>query len=454
MDSNMQSPTPDNVETKAAFRKPSNHVGNRKYRRRSPVNGSSSSEGSPKIERDTSPFSSRGDPGKVSERQHTRKDEREDRDSGRSQYGKDSYRHFDRYSSRNSHGYSRHDEYSRHEKLADDEERHYQTSSRSGLESRRASHSDHTREESERGRLRDYVRNVDKHSRDRYDNSGHRSKDKERDSRDRQKFRDKDASPDRAGSGRKHSLTGYEDKDRDRQRRGRDGWDEKRDYRRSSGDYRNDHAPYYEESRANQNDSGRGHDEHLHRDSYKDEQKEKKKYDDCDANRVKDRYNRESQEQNEDKPVFGGENLESLAKKPKLFSSERDPNYKDGNEKQSLKQVEADTKVTGGQAHVNNSEVANDLNAAKVAAMKAAELVNRNLVGVGFMSTEQKKKLLWGNKKSADSEESGHRWDTALFGDRERQEKFNKLMVNLVSFNLSSFSVVISSVVELLENEK
>lgn len=33
------------------------------------------------------------------------------------------------------------------------------------------------------------------------------------------------------------------------------------------------------------------------------------------------------------------------------------------------------------------------------------DTVNKNLVGVGFMSTEQKKKLLWGSKKSAAPEE-------------------------------------------------
>ncbi|KAL0453221.1 UNVERIFIED_CONTAM: hypothetical protein Slati_1300200 [Sesamum latifolium] len=54
--------------------------------------------------------------------------------------------------------------------------------------------------------------------------------------------------------------------------------------------------------------------------------------------------------------------------------------------------------------------------------------VNRNLVGTGYMSTDQKKKLLWGNKKKTAVEESAHRWDTTMFGDRERQEKFNKLM--------------------------
>ncbi|GMP97818.1 hypothetical protein CsSME_00045925 [Camellia sinensis var. sinensis] len=64
-----------------------------------------------------------------------------------------------------------------------------------------------------------------------------------------------------------------------------------------------------------------------------------------------------------------------------------------------------------------------------------------NLIGTGYMSTDQKKKLLWGNKKSTTAEELvlvafgapkrffGHHWDTALFSDRERQEKFNKLML-------------------------
>jgi len=72
------------------------------------------------------------------------------------------------------------------------------------------------------------------------------------------------------------------------------------------------------------------------------------------------------------------------------------------------------------------------LNAAKVAAMKAAELVNRNIAafgaGTGRLSTDQKKKLLWGNKKSNPSEEISNRWDLNLFSDHERQEKFNKLM--------------------------
>lgn len=45
----------------------------------------------------------------------------------------------------------------------------------------------------------------------------------------------------------------------------------------------------------------------------------------------------------------------------------------DGRESCSSKQAQ-DGKVTAGQTQANNSEVANDLDAAKVAAMKAAEL--------------------------------------------------------------------------------
>ncbi|XP_057815536.1 uncharacterized protein LOC131029158 isoform X2 [Cryptomeria japonica] len=75
------------------------------------------------------------------------------------------------------------------------------------------------------------------------------------------------------------------------------------------------------------------------------------------------------------------------------------------------------------------AEVAHDLNAAKLAAMKAAELVNKNLGVSGSMSADQKKKLLWGSKKAAAPVESGSNcWEMAHFADPDRQEKFNKLM--------------------------
>ncbi|KAL2645252.1 hypothetical protein R1flu_012839 [Riccia fluitans] len=80
-----------------------------------------------------------------------------------------------------------------------------------------------------------------------------------------------------------------------------------------------------------------------------------------------------------------------------------------------------------------SEEVMNDLSAAKLAALKAAELVNKNLGVPGFMSADQKKKLLWGGKKSTAEQEQtiaagSNRWDTVHFSDPDRQEKFHKLM--------------------------
>jgi hypothetical protein len=83
-------------------------------------------------------------------------------------------------------------------------------------------------------------------------------------------------------------------------------------------------------------------------------------------------------------------------------------------------------KANSEKDNVNDS----DVDAAKIAAIRAAELVNKNLTGTG-MSTDQKKKLLWGSKKAATTtEEPAHRWDASvsLFPDQERQEKFKKLM--------------------------
>ncbi|KAJ6870363.1 hypothetical protein NC652_036100 [Populus alba x Populus x berolinensis] len=74
--------------------------------------------------------------------------------------------------------------------------------------------------------------------------------------------------------------------------------------------------------------------------------------------------------------------------------------------------------------------------------MGSNNTVNRNLVGGGFMSTEQKKKLLWGNKKSAAPEEPGRQWDTAMFGDRDRQEKFNKLMFQSLSLRWCLWPII------------
>lgn len=119
--------------------------------------------------------------------------------------------------------------------------------------------------------------------------------------------------------------------------------------------------------------------------------------------------------------------VEIREKRRSLFSSV-------GQDVQNTQDMEKDTSMkkpildcSGG----TEEAAINDMNAAKAAAMKAAELVNKNItgfgVGTGRLSTDQKKKLLWGNKKSNPAETSTH-WDSNLFSDRERQEKFNKLM--------------------------
>lgn len=441
MDSDSRSPSPDNTDTKTTFRKPSSDAANRKYRRRSPASGSSSSDEIPKWDQNSSPNNLRDDPVKAAEHRSRWKDggRGEERDSNGSRYGRsgDSFRHTDRQSSRGSHGYSRRDDYIQ-ERHVDEEERNYKRlSSRSGRESRGGTHSEFIRKESEHSKSRDYSRDVDKYSRDKYD--GHRSKDKDREasSLEHQKYKERE-SFDRAGSGKRHAS--IEEVERGRYTRDRDGRDDRRDYYRSSGDYRGDRLSY-EETRGHRNNSTSGGDvgKRNLKDAYKSDsmeldggrlsKEEKKKYNDRETDRDKDRYIRQPGE-HADKLASLSENQESPTKKAKQYGLDKDTHPgKDVKPVSKFSSVAEDPKVTPGHGQTNETDSANDLNAAKVAAMKAAELVNRNLVGVGScMTTDQKKKLLWGNKKSTTVEESGSRWDTAQFSDRERQEKFNKLM--------------------------
>eukprot|EP00250_Pteridium_aquilinum_P011848 c20347_g1_i1 orf=206-1819(+) len=74
-----------------------------------------------------------------------------------------------------------------------------------------------------------------------------------------------------------------------------------------------------------------------------------------------------------------------------------------------------------------NAAASSDPEVAKMAAMKAAALVNINLGGL--KSVDEKKKMLWGSKEQKPAVASGtNRWDTVRFADRDRQEKFHKLM--------------------------
>ncbi|XP_075491646.1 uncharacterized protein LOC142531158 isoform X1 [Primulina tabacum] len=405
----MDSKVIESVDSKAEFRKPLNDSAGRKYRRRSSLSGSSYSSDGSQRDRSSSPVPSKKDTAKVAEDKRKRDDGRgSDRDYGRSQSCRSSelYKHSDQKSSRS---YHRHDEHHRRDKHVDDYDRGHSKSSYRSVRDLQDHHTLHSsRRERDHHGSRDYPNDVDIYSRKKSDGSGHRSRD--------------DDSSDRAGSGRRHANSEDRNryKDRDRQGDGRDYEVGKTDCRRSSGDHKSNHSFIYDEPKGQQNDSSsrrensghhwkeaaqrdvkgldsettseekRGHD---HRDNFKEQ---------CYGKLVEHTIS-------DGTKAFSSNDQDSLTKKPKLFSHDVSVSGADG---------------TSEQSYVTDS----DIDAAKIAAMRAAELVNKNLVGTGCMSADQKKKLLWGSKKTTKIEESGHRWDTANFGDRERQEKFNKLM--------------------------
>ncbi|ESQ44409.1 hypothetical protein EUTSA_v10005957mg [Eutrema salsugineum] len=368
MDAELNSPPQDGGDSSAAFRKQSNDGSSRKYRRRALADdGSSSSDGSP--ERNQSPNSkhSRGDIRKNSEPGFARENDR--RDTERSRYGRggvDSHRH-DRHS-RDDNYRSKRDEYKRRERDAP----------RSSRDSKGGHHFDHRRGETEHSRSRN---DSDRHSRDKYSNSGHRINSNEK---------GEDLSSDRAVSGRRHADSGVEDKEKDYVKRGS---------RWSFGDRKS---------------------------------RDEKEHEDPEIDKEKDVHVKSPRNRSDGN--FATENRDTHSKKLKGFISEKFTRGNTNEEKQtsSLKTpaIGAGNQGVTLQSHPKEAEVSGDVNAAKVAAMQAAELVNKNLVGTGYLTTDQKKKLLWGKKKSTATEENqpAHRWDSALIGDRERQEKFNKLM--------------------------
>ncbi|KAK1386566.1 arginine/serine-rich coiled-coil protein 2 [Heracleum sosnowskyi] len=390
MDSNLPSSPADSDGAKAAFRKPSNDVVNRKYRRRSPVDGSSSSDGSPTGARESSPVLSKENPAKSFDDRRKQDDRRDlGREYGRSEYGRtnDSHKHYGRHSSRNTDSYHRYDDYKR-EKCVDEDERKYPRSSfRSGRDSRAGNHSDYTSRDSQQNRSRDDRHSSDKYTRRKTDFSGHRSRDRYGGSSpvEYENTKDRGSSPDRVGSGdRQTNLnSGVKSGELDRHRGIKHERDDKRDYQRR-------------------------HNENKDSDRQKHSKQEK----------------REAAERSEGR-TFSSESHE---KKAKLYSFDGSKDQgKYGNEKEPLTSQLAQTyvgKVTPDQGVLKDS----DIDAAKVAAMKAAELVNKNLALTGGLTTDQKKKMLWGSKKSTTVEEATQRWDSSQFLDRERQEKFNKLM--------------------------
>ncbi|XP_047943623.1 serine/threonine-protein kinase fray2 [Salvia hispanica] len=354
----------------AEFRKPSNDAANRKYRRRSPVGGSSSSDGSPRNRHSLSPAPSRKETARVDDKR-----KRDDDQSGRSD---EPYKSSDRHSSRS---HFRQDDRSRRDRHVDNYDRGHAKSSYRSRDSRINNNLDYSRSDKNH-KSRDYANEADTCSHGKSDGLRSRNRDKD--------------SYDRTGSGRRHAAAEERDwdRDRDRNREGRADHYGKTDNKKSFVDLKSDRSPAYEESRGLRNDSFAQRDSsvcHVKEASWRDGKEldsashanDEKRRDDG-RGTYKEQANRESKEHSDDTSIKG-------TSEPFVTDS--------------------------------------DIDAARIAAMKAAELVNKNLVGTGYMSTDQKKKLLWGNKKSSATEEStAHRWDTPIFGDRERQEKFNKLM--------------------------
>ncbi|GER51981.1 HIT zinc finger [Striga asiatica] len=204
------------MNSKAEFRKPSNGSANRKYRLRSSVAGStSSSDGSPQRDRNSSPVQLRKDIAKFDDDDDERK-----RDNTK-----------DRQSSRR---YHRHDDHIRLDRHVDDYDRGYSKSSyHSRQGSRDKNNSNYSRSDKELP-SRHYVKDVDTNSRGKSDGLGHRSRDKD--------------SYNWAGSDSRHANIEKKDKGDRSDRYGR------MDYRKSSMDYKGDRSPAYEESRDQIND--------------------------------------------------------------------------------------------------------------------------------------------------------------------------------------------------------
>ncbi|ERN00787.1 arginine/serine-rich coiled-coil protein 2 isoform X2 [Amborella trichopoda] len=485
MDSGLVSYSPDPVEPKPSFRKPSNDAFQRKYRKRSPTSGSASplSSGSPQHSHSYSPNISMEEAGKVTNDQRTRMDEEREveRDSshhrsgkGSDSYGKgsDVYGDNDRHSRGITQGYRRHDDSSKHQSQhrREVEERSSQRySSRITRDLEGSSHAEYEKRDRDSDNFRDNRRNPDKPPRDRkIDDEGRR---KERDSATQGRYRDIDKP---ANTNMEREKMGERERYRDRG----EGRDDYRDYRKSLGDTRRDRVSSYEGSRgyardsASGRDSGSRHSREIHRSSNRESERHiedkvqrRRGDDESDRYKNKDSYNRESDDhsrgysrsssdyrdrsfrngRSEDKNVHAVDDEASVGKKCKLFDADKSSGdatdrhlpsksstcVADDKSSLSLKQLQEPVPketLEPVQSSANEAKIAQDLNAAKVAAMKAAGIVNRNLVGGSYLSTDEKKKLLWGNKKTSAAEESGTRWDTAMFSDRERQEKFNKLM--------------------------
>lgn len=261
--------------------------------------------GSPRNGHSLSPVPSRKETAGVADDKRKRDDDR-----NQSVRSGESYKYYDRQSSRIHH---RHDDRSRRDRNVDDYDRGYAKTSYRPRDSRDNNNLDYSRSDKEH-RSRDYVNDADTYSRGKSDGSGNRSRDKD--------------SYDKTGSGRRHAANAIEERDQDRDRdRNREKVDRygKTDNQKSFVDHRSDRSPAYEESRGLRNDSFARKDSSGPRvkestwrdakelDSERHANDDKKRDDDRGA--YKDQNNREPKEYSDDMSIKG-----QHSKKPKIFS--------------------------------------------------------------------------------------------------------------------------------------
>ncbi|CAA7389004.1 unnamed protein product [Spirodela intermedia] len=345
--------------------------------------------------------------------------------------------------------------YSRHQRDADEGERNQFRSSRSGRESRR-------------GNIRyESTQRIDKYSRDDY-GTDRRSRDKS-DSRSHRteyhRHNDRYLSSDRPPSGGQYDKSYRGDiKNREQdQYQDRAERTEKRDGPRSPGDYEHDRTSlngrkgHPKDSRVDK-DSETGHRKETYSRNIKEVENEsiehKRKHNEREYDKRKDRFDRGEGEERRNDAKYSATMCDrdardnntrvvedSLSKKHKPGHLEK-PAAEDAatirvdvGASPSLSKEKNVADGNSGAAGSSSSqvEVSQDFNAAKVAAMKAAELVNKNLTGCGFLSTAQKKKLLWGNKKNEPPEEGvkGEIKLEAKPDDSLRAEKEKELQMDL-----------------------
>lgn len=528
MDTSLASQSPDTSDAKPSFRKPSNDASHRKYRRHSPVSGSSSasSSGGLKRDRSMSPNASQGGGAKTAD---------SSKRSRRIDGGRDSFRDYDRVHgrrgpddaretnerlsySRSRDYHSRSDDYSYNRRHGGSDDRDYQRYSYSGRDSRSGIRSEYSKRDGDYDKLsRDDRWTAERAYREKGVDEGSRKRkemekdgDKDNGSKDRYKNMDREICIERPKVGSRHSKVdldmeqerskdkdGISDlpRDRDGSRDRSRNRDDNREHSRDLGGNKIEQKRSRDEVRGRDKDSFGGRDESRSRaiekyksgekdsESYKDEKVQHRKREDLrERDRHKEKHARESERHSKSESRGSGfyrdrdekkerdryqddagnarkgqqsERLsEQISRNARERMQQNDLSDRDSKRHHSGSEGQLEGKATPsvddtktakskdtimvpeaqGTSEPSNStateaEVAHDLNAAKIAAMKAAELVNKNLGVSGYMSADQKKRLLWGSKKATAVEESGsNQWNMAHFTDPDRQEKFNKLM--------------------------